>query len=364
MTDDAILVGLSKAIVADFFTEKVKFAHLRSLKGIEILAIYCCTVLFKTVKHEYHNRSMSMSEAEFFELINMTYGEKRILLYVFRLAELTLGTHTTVLLETPEEFSQDHIDTVKWKIDKTYIAANSYMQAMIGRALHSDSVQMFVGNLVHVLLSHLLERGSLMDITVVEYDEQMFSMAKKWFGLELSERHQVKVDDGMKFVAKEAERGSTYDIIFLDACSGGILYTDTLCPVSGFLDKRILEDIARLVGPHGILIINALSMKLRGDELEKFLMSKLLEIFEFCTTQRPSASANQVLCWVIGMTVDCGGVLKRIGPELDINLNHPSYWAQGVILTGFRFKPRGIQPETLPVERSSQIRNMSGPPDN
>ncbi|XGW18218.1 hypothetical protein V3C99_002662 [Haemonchus contortus] len=293
-----------------------------------IMAIYWCTVLFKTVKHEYRNKSMSMSEAEFFELINMTYGEKRILehielldgsyvnvcdvirskrgrVYVFRLAELTVGTHTTVLLETPEEFSQDHIDTVKWKIDKTYIAANSYMQSMIGsmiqirgavpltRETHATILCIGLGGgAINSMLHHFFPQ---MDITVVEYDEQMLSMAKKWFGLELNERHQVKVDDGMKFVAKEAERGSSYDIIFLDACSGGVLYTDTLCPVSGFLDKTILEDIARLVGPHGILIINALSMKLLGDELEKFLMSKLLETFEFCTAQRPSASMNQVI---------------------------------------------------------------------
>ncbi|KAK6011192.1 hypothetical protein OSTOST_23734, partial [Ostertagia ostertagi] len=95
-----------------------------------------------------------------------------------------------------------------------------------------------------------------MDITVIEYDEQMLSMAKKWFELELDEHHRVKLADGIKFITEEAEQGqklcsssSKYDIIFLDACDAGLVYTDTLCPVAGFLSDVVLRETAQLIGP-------------------------------------------------------------------------------------------------------------------
>ncbi|KAK5984376.1 PABS domain-containing protein [Trichostrongylus colubriformis] len=93
-----------------------------------------------------------------------------------------------------------------------------------------------------------------MDVTVVEYNAQMISMAKKWFGLELNAHHRVKLDDGIKFIMEEVKLGSNYDMVFLDACDSRATDAETICPVTGFLDDKVVEGIAQLVGLHGLFL--------------------------------------------------------------------------------------------------------------
>ncbi|KAK6044026.1 hypothetical protein COOONC_18469 [Cooperia oncophora] len=147
------------------------------------------------------------------------------------------------------------------------------------------------GGAINSLLRHFFPK---MDITVVEYNAKMIYMAKKWFGLELDKRQRVVLADGIKFMAKKVDQGSTYDMIILDACDGGFVSTTLVCPAAGFLDNAVIENAARLAGPRGTLFLNALSMRLSDKELEQFMMSRLLKSFHHCTVQRPSATVNQV----------------------------------------------------------------------
>ncbi|PIO71091.1 hypothetical protein TELCIR_07019 [Teladorsagia circumcincta] len=181
------------------------------------------------------------------DIIRIKHGR----FYVFRLAEVPLGAHTTLLLKTPK--------------------GSMFKDMAIPLARNTQAHTLAIGlggGAINGMLHHFFPK---MDITVVEYDEQMLSMAMKWFELELDEHHWVKLADGIKFIAEEAQQGSLYDIIFLDACDAGLVYIDTLCPVAGFLGDVALRETAQLIGPRGILIVNALSIKLTADELEEFV---------------------------------------------------------------------------------------------
>ncbi|ETN72405.1 hypothetical protein NECAME_18874, partial [Necator americanus] len=46
-----------------------------------------------------------------------------------------------------------------------------------------------------------------LNITVVELSAQMVRMARKWFNLQTDDHHRVIVDDGVRFVEKEAAKG-------------------------------------------------------------------------------------------------------------------------------------------------------------
>ncbi|KAK5965868.1 hypothetical protein GCK32_018041 [Trichostrongylus colubriformis] len=90
-----------------------------------VLTVYCFILLKRTLTFLYGTRTRLLTETEFFGLINSTYGNRRVLerielpdgstmtvcdvikikherFYVFRQAEVPVGTVTTLLLQTPE----------------------------------------------------------------------------------------------------------------------------------------------------------------------------------------------------------------------------------------------------------------------
>ncbi|EPB80280.1 hypothetical protein ANCCEY_00682 [Ancylostoma ceylanicum] len=168
-------------------------------------------------KNQLHsNKSMSISQ--FFNLINSTYGQYRILIAVLRAITTDFfHEHSDILLALPAELSETNVDTSKWSIQKGDLHAESCYQVLAEIVFYSDAVDLSQNCNAKVLLIGLgggMVNGFLhfffpkIDITVVEISAQMVYIAKKWFGMQFDDRHRIVIKDGVKFVKEQAEKGN------------------------------------------------------------------------------------------------------------------------------------------------------------
>ncbi|VDK70732.1 unnamed protein product [Cylicostephanus goldi] len=98
-----------------------------------------------------------------------------------------------------------------------------------------------------------------MNIKVVEIDEVMVNISRKWFGLNPDGRQRVIIEDGAEFVRTAVrEERRTYNVIYLDACT--VSRNGTLnCPPDNFLSLEVVSNFRELLNDRGILIIHVMS---------------------------------------------------------------------------------------------------------
>uniref|UniRef100_A0A1I7WK78 PABS domain-containing protein n=1 Tax=Heterorhabditis bacteriophora TaxID=37862 RepID=A0A1I7WK78_HETBA len=110
------------------------------------------------------------------------------------------------------------------------------------------------------------------DITVVDIDPIMKTIARKWYDLEESSSHHVIIDDGLHHIAAEAHSGNRntmkkYDVVLLDACYND--KRDLMCPLEEFLEDQNIMTIKRIVKHGGAVIINIITSKNATKEAER-----------------------------------------------------------------------------------------------
>lgn len=300
------------------------------------------------LRHSTVPLAAELTENQFFDLINVTYGPERLLqsiafnkkfsievidrlesngkrMAVFRVLAADLGSETTILLRTPEIFHKSNIDTTRWDIDWTYLPAGSYYQAMVASMFKSGAVAFTLKSEANVLciglgggsingfLHHVFPK---MHITVVESEPRMVLIAKRWFGLQLDDRHRLEVNDGLKFIADRARSGSTYDAILLDACENDTT-AKNLCPLEGFLNETIIKDLVLLTSDRGVLILNAISFVYPKEQVRQRLLSRFVKHFKYCYVDDMDYWLNLVLsCSQRPRNVDHIDVFKFVNATL------------------------------------------------
>ncbi|EPB67433.1 hypothetical protein ANCCEY_13474 [Ancylostoma ceylanicum] len=190
------------------------------------------------------------NEKEFVNLLRSTYGESRFITVVVRAAE----KYNFVLTRTALKFPKKELvscGVLHGKNSQAKVLSLGLGGGFINGYMHAEFPQM--------------------KISVVEINERSIEMAKKWFGLKTDERHEVILMDGAKYVEECAQKGEDFDIIFLDACFLN-KDVDLICPTAVFLQADVIENIAKLLGNRGILVINVLPNRDdSNDPLKKIL---------------------------------------------------------------------------------------------
>ncbi|EYC44400.1 hypothetical protein Y032_0462g1891 [Ancylostoma ceylanicum] len=209
-------------------------------------------------------------------------------------------------LTLPTEFSQENVDTTRWKIDKNYLNPNHYYYYVIEIMFSADAVELSRQSRANVL-SLGLGGGTMngflrynfpeMNITVVEISAQMINLAKKWFDLQIDDHHRVIHADGVAFLKQQADTGMKYDAVLLDACySTQETAENFICPVDLFLEEHVISSIAQVLSQGGVFITDIAPMTMSFAKARKMVLRRFSKFFTNCRTNRKMASkGNEVV---------------------------------------------------------------------
>lgn len=89
-------------------------------------------------------------------------------------------------------------------------------------------------------------------ITIVEIDEAVVGVAKKYFDFEETDLIRTEVVDGRVYIKREGLKGTKYDLIILDAFTGEYI-------PEHLMTAEFLEEVKKLLPENGMLIANTFS---------------------------------------------------------------------------------------------------------
>ncbi|KAK5965318.1 PABS domain-containing protein, partial [Trichostrongylus colubriformis] len=90
------------------------------------------------------------------------------------------------------------------------------------------------------------------NITVVELDALIVTVATKWFGVTETNHHHIVNQDGVEFLKNAEIKGLKYDVVIVDACMSGAV----VCPVKTFRTANVMKTMKNVLKETGTIIIN------------------------------------------------------------------------------------------------------------
>ncbi|EYC03240.1 hypothetical protein Y032_0095g2835 [Ancylostoma ceylanicum] len=187
-------------------------------------------------------------------------------------------SQTEVML--PKDMTIDKVNTRKWPVNKRKLAS-VYTKMMAGMGFVMEALsfepksmqQMLMiglgGGVINNFLS-TLGPETMINLTTVELDPEVFSLALDWFHLVETPTNRVVVGDGIEFIREASAKDDKYKVILIDACYDD--FRPVFCPVEGFINPETIKDIANILDDDGILSVNVLtSSKEKGDGAKNIL---------------------------------------------------------------------------------------------
>ncbi|CAI2357076.1 unnamed protein product [Caenorhabditis sp. 36 PRJEB53466] len=227
---------------------------------------------------------------------------------------------TIVRLIPQGEKTFESSDTRMWKVDHLSIRAQ-YIAALISAPFIVSTLSLVDSdNDGKTILEIGLGGGSLdmflhqmnpkMNITAVEIDPVVVSIARKWFNVVDDDTRRTITADGLKFIQDAQKNGDKYDAVFLDACDN----SQTMpCPSEVFRNVEVYRSISAIVKETGSLIVNILSHIDEPQEVMKFV-KELSQHFGSCIRVSITDEMNVIaICTKQAITDNTGNVdfLKR-----------------------------------------------------
>ncbi|EPB68869.1 Spermine/spermidine synthase [Ancylostoma ceylanicum] len=174
-------------------------------------------------------------------------------------------------------------DTSNWRINKTALDFFSYTTTMIEEMFTSGVVEMSK------------DTAAQMNITVVDIEPKTLEITKKWFDLDLDDRHRVVIMDGVEFIKRAAEEGTKYDVIHIDACKPDPS-ADLACPLKIFLTPATVENLSKVLTDKGAVILNVINLQGKIQESAELVKSSFGDAFKVCTVKMaPYSHPNMVM---------------------------------------------------------------------
>ncbi|KFB38679.1 AGAP008472-PA-like protein [Anopheles sinensis] len=127
-------------------------------------------------------------------------------------------------------------------------------------------------------------------ITAVEIDPEIERIAVKYFGLTLDNRLRVVIEDGIRFLAEEANRGAHYSAVLFDVDSKDPT-VGMSCPPAIFVERNVLAHVRKLVGDEGLFVLNLVC---RNDALRETTVRSLRESFKYVLSYKLEEDVNEV----------------------------------------------------------------------
>ncbi|CAH2105057.1 unnamed protein product [Euphydryas editha] len=128
-------------------------------------------------------------------------------------------------------------------------------------------------------------------ITAVDLDPAMLEVARNHFELELDERLEVQIKDGIDFLKDEAVSGHEYDAVMFDMDSKD-RSLGLSCPPPQFLQTQALDDVRKILAKDGHFILNLVC---RDTELQDSIMETLKQHFKHLVTVKLYEEVNEIV---------------------------------------------------------------------
>ncbi|KAF1747922.1 hypothetical protein GCK72_024388 [Caenorhabditis remanei] len=182
----------------------------------------------------------------------------------------------------------EYSDTRMWKIDHLSIRAQ-YIAALISAPFIVSALSLVDSdNDGKTILEIGLGGGSLdmflhqlnpkLNITAVELDPVVVSLAQKWFNVVNDNTRRTITTDGLEFIKLAEKNGVKYDVVFLDACDSS---KSIPCPSKVFRNQEVYSSLSSIVGSTGALVVNILSQSEHGVEVDQ-IVEDLSQYFGSC----------------------------------------------------------------------------------
>ncbi|VBB29966.1 unnamed protein product, partial [Acanthocheilonema viteae] len=193
-------------------------------------------------------------------------------LFIQRVLKLTdispFAVASTVLEIPPEKQNATELDTLLLPLNHSKIMI-PYIQAMAAAPFALGAVELKKNDKIWDILAIGLGTGILngflhdvfsnMNITVIELQQGMYEIAKKYFGLIEDNNQRIIIEDGLEYLQENANQ-SKFDVIFIDACYDRIV-DEVICPVEAFMLKKNLKIIKETLSENGIVILSVLTFE-------------------------------------------------------------------------------------------------------
>jgi spermidine synthase len=138
--------------------------------------------------------------------------------------------------------------------------------------------------------------------TVVEIDEAIYEVAKKFYELCENGNLKVVIDDGLRFLKGSDERQKFKSIVFdVDSKDSSVGIS---CPPAAFLEPEILESLKKVLDENGVFILNLVC---RDENLRTTIIATLKEKFASVYSFKLDEDVNEIFyCF----HKECDGFLK------------------------------------------------------
>ncbi|VDK69587.1 unnamed protein product [Litomosoides sigmodontis] len=234
------------------------------------------------------------------DVVRREYDGSFFIQRVLKLTDIGPFAVASMVLEIPpEKQSAAELDTSLLMLNHSKILI-PYTQAMAAAPFALEAVQLEKNDKVWNILDIGLGTGILnsflhdvfnnMNITVVELEQGIYEIAKRYFGLIEDNSQRVIIEDGMRYLQKAASQ-LKFDVIFIDACYDRIV-NELMCPVEAFALKENLEIIKQALTKTGVVVLSALIF-----EEYKFrqVQKNYTIVFGSCHVIADSLNLNNVL---------------------------------------------------------------------
>ncbi|CAH0726326.1 unnamed protein product, partial [Brenthis ino] len=128
-------------------------------------------------------------------------------------------------------------------------------------------------------------------VTAVDLDPAMLEVAKNHFELEVDDRLEVQIIDGLDFLKDGAANGKQYDAVMFDMDSKDRTL-GLSCPPAPFLHDEVLRDVDTLLTNDGHFILNLVC---RDTSLQETIMETLKRHFKHLATVKLYEEVNEIV---------------------------------------------------------------------
>lgn len=150
------------------------------------------------------------------------------------------------------------------------------------------------GGSLDMVLSHHIPEAN---ITSVELDPTVITIAEKWFGVPKTANRRTVEGDGLDYVEKMVQRGEFVDVLFLDACD-----TDpsSPCPAASFRKAVVIDQLRSVLTQEGCLVVNILSHDADDENrsVTNSIVASFTEVFPSCLQLKMTQEINVILVCV------------------------------------------------------------------
>ncbi|XP_068621193.1 eEF1A lysine and N-terminal methyltransferase homolog [Battus philenor] len=130
-----------------------------------------------------------------------------------------------------------------------------------------------------------------LNVTAVDLDPAMLDVATKHFDLEVDDRLQVQIKDGLDFLKDEAKSGHQYQAVMFDMDSKDRTL-GLSCPPRQFLDEEVLADVSAILANDGHFILNLVC---RDAKLQESILDTLKRHFKHLATVKLYEEVNEIV---------------------------------------------------------------------